>query len=135
LAANDVYKVLDGKQRKQALVTKGMPREQQAGFRGADGKFDGIPVAELSPDQKSLVQGVLAKLVEPYRQSDRDEALACLQAQGGLDKCSLAFCKEGGLGGDGVWAVWRLEGPAFVWHFRGTPHVHVWVTIASAPGV
>lgn len=26
---------------------------------------------------------------------------------------------------------WRLEGPAFVWHWRGAPHVHVWVNVAD----
>jgi hypothetical protein len=24
-----------------------------------------------------------------------------------------------------------LTGPAFAWYFRGTPHVHVWVYVAS----
>jgi hypothetical protein len=23
-----------------------------------------------------------------------------------------------------------VEGPAFVWYFRGSPHVHTWVNIA-----
>ena len=39
------------------------------------------------------------------------------------------------LGDDRVWDSWRLEGPSFVWFFRGTPHVHVWVNIASDAGV
>ena len=26
---------------------------------------------------------------------------------------------------------WRLEGPSFVWYFRGRPHVHVWVNVAD----
>ena len=30
---------------------------------------------------------------------------------------------------------WRLEGPAFVWYFRGNPHVHVWVHVADDPSV
>ena len=25
-----------------------------------------------------------------------------------------------------------LEGPSFVWYFRGAPHVHVWVNIADS---
>jgi len=78
---------------------------------------------------------VLLNLLEPYRQEDRDDALACLTAQGGLDRCSLAFYRDGDLGDDGEWDNWRLEGPAFVWHYRGEPHVHVWVNIADAPTV
>ena len=78
---------------------------------------------------------MLQKLIEPYRQSDRDEAVACLKAQGGLDECALAFYREGDIGNDQVWDCWRLEGPAFVWYFRGAPHVHVWVNVADDPSV
>ena len=134
LEANKLYTMLDGKQQKLALVEK-LPVEQQVAFRGAKGELPGIPASELSSDQKEQVQKVLQKLLEPYRQSDRDEVVACLKAQGGLDKCALAFYKEGDIGDDKVWDCWRLEGPAFVWYFRGTPHVHVWVNVADDPGV
>lgn len=134
VAANKVYGVLDEKQRKQALVEK-LPKEEKVAFQGAGGQFPGIAISEFSSDQKAVMQEVLAKLIEPYRQTDRDEALACLGAQGGLDKCSLAFYKEGDLGNDQVWDCWRLEGPSFVWYYRGTPHVHVWVNVADSSEV
>ena len=134
LAANKVYEMLDGKQRKQAEVPS-TPIEQKVGFRGPKGPFHGIPVAELSADQKEQVQKTLEKLIEPYRQSDRDEVVACLKSQGGLDKCSLAFYTDEDLGEDKIWDNWRLEGPSFVWYFRGSPHVHVWVNVASDPSV
>jgi hypothetical protein len=57
--------------------------------------------------------------------------MQCLNSQGGLDKCSLSFYREDDIGGDGVWDIWRIEGPSFVWHYRGAPHVHVWVNIAD----
>jgi hypothetical protein len=76
---------------------------------------------------------VLGILLEPFRTTDREESRRCLDAQGGLDACRLAFYSQGDLGADGVWDCWRLEGPAFVWHFRGAPHVHVWVNIADTP--
>ncbi|MEX0703416.1 MAG: DUF3500 domain-containing protein [Planctomycetales bacterium] len=134
LKANELYPMLDGKQQKLALVEK-PPAESAVHFQGKDGKFPGIPVSELSSDQQAHVESVLRSLLEPYRESDRNEAMNCLAAQGGLEKCSLAFFKEQDLGNDGVWDVWRLEGPAFVWHFRGEPHVHVWVNIAADPSV
>jgi hypothetical protein len=129
LAANKVYEMLDGKQRAQALLEK-LPKESQVAFRGSQ-TLPGLPVAEMTSDQRELVQDVLKKLIEPYRQSDRDEVAKCLTAQGGLDKCALAFYREGDLGGDQVWDCWRLEGPSFVWYYRGTPHVHVWVNVAD----
>ena len=41
--------------------------------------------------KKSILQKVLASMVEPYRQTDRDEAMKCIKAQGGLDACHLSF--------------------------------------------
>jgi len=81
------------------------------------------------------LQRVMQMLVEPYRQSDRDEVTQCLKAQGGIDACHLAYFGQDDIGNDGVWDIWRLEGPSFVWHYRGAPHVHVWVNVADDPGV
>ncbi len=134
-AANKLYQMLDGKQQAQALLKEGLPKEQQVAFRGKDGKFQGLPVREMSSDQKEHLQQVMALLVEPYRQSDRDEVTQCLKAQGGLDNCHLAYYAQEDIGKDGVWDIWRLEGPAFVWHYRGAPHVHVWVNVADDPSV
>ncbi|MGD9722464.1 MAG: DUF3500 domain-containing protein [Pirellulales bacterium] len=134
LAANRVYEMLDEKQRKVALLDK-LPREQEVAFQGTGGKLPGIAVGELSSDQKSLVKDVLAKLLEPYRPTDREEASALLEKQGGLDACNLAFYREGDVGNDQVWDCWRLEGPSFVWYYRGAPHVHVWVNVGDDASV
>ena len=133
-AANKVYEMLDERHKKLALVDN-RPKEEAVSFRGPDGQYPGMPVTELSSDQKEELQKVLMKLVEHYRQSDQDGALRCLKAQGGLDKCSLAFYRDGDIGNDKVWDNWRLEGPSFVWYFRGEPHVHVWVNVADEPSV
>ena len=131
--ANRIYQMLDGRQRRLALLPEA-PDEGEIGFRG-DGHIDGIPVTELTADQKENLQRVLRLLLEPYRQSDRDEAVAALKRQGGLDRCFLTFYRRDDLGDDGVWDNWRLEGPAFVWHYRGAPHVHVWIHVADDPRV
>jgi hypothetical protein len=135
VAANKLYEMLDGKQQEQALLKSGLPREEKVAFRGTGGDFQGLAVSELSSDQKDHLQKVMALLVEPYRQSDRDEVTKCLKAQGGLDNCHLAYYAQNDIGKDGVWDIWRLEGPSFVWHYRGAPHVHVWVNIADDPSV
>lgn len=134
LEANKLYQMLDGKQRKLALLPTAK-EEDEVAFQGADGKISGIRVSDLASDQKEHVQKVLSLLLEPYRVADRDEVARCLQAQGGLDQCKLAFFQEDDLGNDEVWDIWRLEGPSFVWHFRGAPHVHVWVNVADNPAV
>jgi hypothetical protein len=129
--ANRLYGMLDGRQRKLALCREA-PDEAQIAFRDPK-TFEGIPVGELSRDQKAHVQQVLQRLIEPFRQCDQDEVVAALRQQGGLDKCNIAFYQADDLGDDGVWDNWRLEGPAFVWHYRGAPHVHVWVHVADDP--
>jgi len=134
LKANKLYEMLDGKQRDQALV-KTAPFEWEVGFKGKKAQREGIRVADLAADQKEHMQGVLATLLEPYRVSDRNEAYQCLKEQGGLDACSISFYQEDDLGGDGVWDLWRLEGPSVVWHYRGAPHVHVWVNVANSSNI
>ncbi len=133
--ANGVYQLLSGKQQMQALVEKS-PRESAVGFRGE--KFSeatGLPVSELTKDVQAEVQKILAKLIEPFRMEDQNEVLQALKAQGGLQACRLSFFSDKDKGDDKVWDNWRLEGPSFVWHFRGEPHVHVWVHIADDPSV
>jgi hypothetical protein len=125
---NEVFKSLEGKQRTAALLDKA-PRESAVPLQGKAGKFPGISVGELSSDQKQLVEKSLKTILAPYRKEDVEEAMAVLKQGGGLDKLHMAFYKQGDLGKDKVWDVWRVEGPTFVWHFRGAPHVHAYINI------
>lgn len=134
LNVNRVYDMLDGRQRKIAEVAQ-TPREQAVAFKGKSDSIAGIPVTDLSSDQKEQLQLSLGSLLEPFRVADRQEALQCLSGQGGLDACHLSFYTDHDIGNDRVWDNWRLEGPSFVWHFRGAPHVHVWVNIADRPDI
>lgn len=130
--ANAVFAALDGKQRALALLDRA-PEESQIKLQGAAGQFPGIPIGALTRDQKALVQEVMKSLLSPYRPSDATEVLKDIAANGGLDRVNLSFYKQDDLGGDGIWDIWRLEGPGLVWHFRGAPHVHVWVNVARDP--
>ncbi len=155
--AHQVYQLLDGKQRAKALVVKGMPYyefdgkidrrvilpdskldrplEPDVRFRGPQADLPGLPVAEMTRDQQGAMRRVLASLLEPYRKPYQDRVLKCLDRQGGLAKCHLVFYKERTLGKEGEWDNWRVEGPAFVWYFRGFPHVHSWIHVAEDPAV
>jgi Protein of unknown function (DUF3500) len=133
MMANKVYQMIDPKQQAKALVAE-QPAEGEVGFKGPTGMFTGIAVSELAEEHKKELQKVLTALIEPYRREDQEDALDCLKRQGGLDKCHLSFYKDSQLDKQN-WDCWRLEGPSFVWNFRGTPHVHVWVNIADDPKV
>lgn len=133
--ANKLFQVLDSRHQETALVKRGMPSEDDVAFKGRNGEFQGCPVAEFAPDQKAELQRIVKTLTEPFRKSDREEVVRCLDAQGGLDRCHLAFYEQGDIGRDKVYDNWRLEGPSFVWYFRGRPHVHVWVNVADSAEV
>lgn len=130
--ANEVFAALDDDQRKRALLERA-PRENEVPLQGRSGGFPGVPVGGLSSDQKALVEEVIKVILAPYRSEDVEEALAMLKAGGGLDQLHMAFYQQGDLGGDQVWDIWRVEGPTFVWHFRGAPHVHTYVNIGKKP--
>ncbi len=126
--ANEVFQALEGKQREQALLEKAPP-ESQVPLQGSGAKFPGISVGELSADQKQLVEEVVRVILAPYRPEDVDEAMAMIKHGGGLDQLHMAFYKQGDVNNDQVWDLWRIEGPTFVCHFRGAPHVHAYINI------
>jgi hypothetical protein len=126
--ANEVFKALDAKQAERALL-ENAPPEAQVQLQGKTGKFPGIAISDLSADQKRLVESVIKVLLAPYRQEDIDESMVLLKEGGGLDALHMAFYKQGDHNNDRVWDIWRVEGPTFVSHFRGHPHVHAYLNV------
>lgn len=132
--ANEVFNMLDDKQRKAALLNT------SRGENGADTvKLDdqsrtlaGLPVSELSKDQKAHVRKVMDDVLAPFRKADRDETMKLIEANQGFDKLHLSFYKGEDIGDDGVWDVWQIEGPQMIWYFRGKPHVHTWVHVKQS---
>jgi Protein of unknown function (DUF3500) len=130
--ANEVFAAMDGKQREIALVRKA-PRSEERNkaveLRAAD--FAGLPVREMSRDQRLLVEKVMADLLLPFRKKDTEEAMHSIRKHGGVDGLHMSFYKNMDIGNDGVWDVWQLESANMVWYFRGYPHVHTWVHIRA----
>ena len=128
--ANEVYQMMDGRQRALALLPEHR-KEQGRDTVKLTGKktgLPGIPWGELSRDQRELTRKVMTDLLAPFRTQDAAEAMKLVEAAG-LENLHLAFFKSDDLGNDGVWDVWQIEGPSAVWYFRGAPHVHAWVHI------
>jgi hypothetical protein len=129
VAATKLYQMLSRRQKRDALISM-TPLEQEIQFRGQQ-SIPGLPVSDLSVDQKEHLHAVLGTLVEMYRPNYQTEALTCLREQGALDACSLSFFSDNMISNDQCWNHWRFEGPSFVWHYRAAPHVHSWVNIAD----
>jgi hypothetical protein len=132
--ANDVFNALAGKQRETALLT-GLPRAEASNktvqLKTKAERFAGLPVSDMTRDQRKLVEKVLADLLLPFRKRDTEEAMKYIKAHGGVESLSMSFYKNLDIGNDGVWDVWQLESDTMVWYFRGHPHVHTWVNIRA----
>ena len=128
--ANEVYQMLDGKQRKVALLgrSRGERGNKTIELTGKKTGLPGIRAGDLSGDQKDHVLKVVGDLLAPFRKTDSAEAMKYVKA-GGVDNLHLAFYKDENIGKDEVWDVWQLEGPNMVSYFRGKPHVHAWLHI------
>lgn len=127
--ANKVFECLDEGQRRKALVKTGRPNETAVQLKGENAVFQGLSIAEMSDDQKKVVHDTLSFLLAPFRQEDRDEVMQIVKESGGVEQMSMAFYQQGDLLSDKIWDCWRVEGPSFVWHFRGAPHVHAYINI------
>lgn len=127
-----VFEALNDGQRKQALVSGNGQSESQVTVKEDGRKYLGIAIADLKQDQLVVFENALGAILSPYREEDRTEAIELLKGtEGGLSNLHLAYFQDGDLEKDGVWDVWRIEGPKSVIHFRGAPHVHAFIHITG----
>jgi hypothetical protein len=128
--ANQVFEMLDGKQRKLALLEKSRDENgtKTVALTGKKTGLEGIPMGELTADQKAKVRETLGDILAPYRKADAEEALKLVDGAG-FDHLHMAFFEKQDVGKDGVWDVWQIEGPSMICYFRGDPHVHAWIHV------
>jgi hypothetical protein len=131
-AAHQLIAGLTPAQRGAIRVTQAPPQTCIA-VQGRDGRFDGLPVAELPLESRKLAHTVVAGILENYGEANAAHALECLNRNGGVDALHFADYDvdyQGGRhAGDKPSQVFRLEGAGAVFHFRGQPHVHAFVNV------
>jgi len=134
--ANQLFQALDPKQRQIALRTD--PRSEKGtdtvALKGTDKDLPGIPLSDLTHDQKDLAWKTMLDVLAPFRQTDTQKAMQLIDAAG-RDKLHMCFYNYNDIGNDGVWDLWQIEGPSMVWYFRGAPHVHTWVHVRDPKAV
>jgi hypothetical protein len=127
--AQRLFRNLDTGRRKQALVEEA-PVQTQIELQGRSGSFAGIPVAELGSERKAVARELVERILSTYPADDVAYARECLTANGGIDALFLSYYQHGQDGDIPEAQVFRLEGPASVFHFRGYPHVHAFLNVA-----
>ncbi len=128
--ASRLYDGLDAHQQAQAAVAA-LPSEAAIGF---DVPPVGVPCRLFDRRQRAALDGLLRDILAPFRAADRAHVMHCLAAQGGPTSLHLAFGRDKRMSAPD-WDDWRLQGPSFVWHFQGYPHVHIWAHVAARPDV
>ena len=113
-----------------SLLGKSRPEQgtKTVALTGKKEGLPGIPMSEMSSDQKGQVRKTMNDLLAMFRKKDAKEAMKLVEA-GGFEHLHFAFYKNHDIGNDRVWDVWQIEGPNCLWFFRGDPHVHAWVNI------
>jgi hypothetical protein len=130
IAASTLAAMLDEAQLASAIVDR-LPVESEIRFGAV---HPGLDVSALDGAQRIQLDRAFAALLAPLRAPDREHAMQCIAAQGGLDRCRISFARDGRMSTP-HWDNWRIEGPAMVIHYQGFPHVHVWLHISEDPRV
>lgn len=120
---------LDARQRGEALL-ESAPIQTQIELQGRGGSFPGTRIGDLSPASRTIARELVDGILSTYPPADVAYAGECLARNGGLDALFLSYYADGEVEQSGQYQIFRLEGPAAVFHFRGAPHVHAFVNVA-----
>lgn len=145
-AINSLAGMLTAEQWGQAVVAD-KPHELLLQVQGRGGRFDGLAVSTFNEEQRATFCELLATVLASYAPQYAEQATSDLQHLGGIDQLSVALYADNGFYEDGTqylgsepranerayFQVWRVEGPGFVLHFEGYPHVHAYLRIARDP--
>ncbi|GEM_PF-3458257 len=118
---------------KQARCPKA-PVQTAVAAKGRDGRFDGVPVAELTTAQRAAARDVIGRILGNYAEEDAAYAWKCIDRNGGIEAFHLAdydVDHQEGMRFDGKPSqIYRLESPSAAFHFRAVPHLHAFFNVA-----
>jgi hypothetical protein len=129
LIAQRLLQSLDTGRKKYAVLEEA-PVQTQIELQGRHASFSGIPLEELAPEGKALARELVDRIFSTYSPDDVAYARECLEANGGIDSLFLSYYQHGEDGDIPEGQVFRLEGPAAIFYFRGYPHVHAFLNVA-----
>ncbi|HTC53575.1 MAG TPA: hypothetical protein VK700_16690 [Steroidobacteraceae bacterium] len=131
-AAHELIAGLTPAQRGAIRVAQAPPQTCIA-VQGRGGQFDGLAVGQLPLQSRRRAQALVGGILDNYGAAGAAYAWECLNRNGGVDGLHFADYDvdfEGGRhAGLTPSQIFRLEGPAAVFHFRGEPHVHAFACV------
>ena len=122
---NEFVQELSGEQQKQGLAQEAPRSERSNAVIQIDKTPPGLACQPLSDDLKQLLRETMGKMLGMFRESDVQATLRLFADKSIVDELHVSW--YGGkfdIGSDKVWDTWTIEGPRFVWYFRGQPHIH-----------
>jgi hypothetical protein len=126
--AHRLFRSLEPEQQRAAVLDR-TPIQTQIELQGSGGSFPGVPIHTLARESRAIAADLVAGILSTYAPEDVEYAGRCLEHNGGIESLSLSYYREGEVRGSGQFQIFRLEGPAAVFYFRGFPHVHAFVNI------
>jgi hypothetical protein len=130
--AQRLFETLDPEAKHLAL-RRTSPNQTVIQLQGRTGSFDGVELSALSPESRTVARELIDGILSTYPEEDSAHAWACLDHNGGLEKLHLSYYQDSSPDGDRRYQNFRLEGPAAVFYFRGSPHVHAFINVAMDP--
>lgn len=112
------------------VVLADSPIQTRIEVRGSAARLPGLPVASFGEASRDLARALVDGILSTYPDDDAEYARECLEANGGVGGLLFSCYEEDALPRRDLYPVFRLEGPAAVFHFKGTPHVHAFVNVA-----
>ena len=126
LVFNEFVTALDGKQQEKILVGR-EPRNESPATVIKKQKTDlpGLSTADLSKDQQAKLLETMRRMLVCFRPDDVNATMKTIEGKKLVERLFVS-CYGGkyDIGSDKVWDTWQIEGPEFVWYFRGFPHIH-----------
>lgn len=132
-AGQRLFRSLRAEEQRAALLPVA-PIQTRIELQGPGGRFPGVPLAGVAPGSLALARALVEGILENYPADDVAYARRCLERNGGLAALHLSYYEEGADAGRSEYPIFRLEGPAAVFHFRGHPHVHAFAHVAMDAG-
>lgn len=119
---------LDEGRRRAATIAEA-PVQTAIEPRGSSAPASGVPVRDFASGGQALAAELVEAILSTWPERDVAFARECLAANGGIRALSFRTYEHGEDGPIPPAQVFRLEGPAAVFHFRGHPHVHAFVNV------